>query len=1258
MHLYNLTLQPSSAITHSVSGSFSSVASTKVNEVVAANATHITLLRFINGVIHKVHSQPTFSTVRSLEAFRCPGFTRDFIVMGNDSGRICILEFDDSENRFVKVHKETFGKTGCRRIVPGQYLAVDPRGRAVMISAVEKQKFVYVLNRDNQNRLTISSPVEAHKSHTLVYATVGVDVGYENPIFACLELDYNEQEPLTKMLSYYEFDLGSNHVVKKHTVPVDRTAHYLISVPGGNDGPGGVLVASENYLTYHSNVPDSDTMSPKTVIPRRGDMSHERGLMIVAASMHKSKRKNARALLFFIIQSEVGDLYKVTLEQSDRNEVTDVVIKYFDTIPLGNSINVLKSGCLFLASEFADHALYKFRSIGDNDEDVIYAEMRVAAPDQSGTETVLPLFKPRELKNLQKVDTITSLSPLLDFKVTDLLGETQPQIYALCGRAERSTLRILRHGTPVNELAINPLPGACNRVFTIEAKQEDTNELYDKYIVISFSQYTLILSIGETVTEVTDSGFLQTTSTVYARGGMGINRDSFLQVHPNGVNLIHPDGNIFEWELNTAHSAKPNRVIRYASANATQVCVVCSDGQIIYFEYNTMTGQLNEVHRIEMQYEVTCVSLGNIPENRSRARFMALGCAADKTVRLLSVNPDDCCTVVSRLGCTSEPESIVVDEQPDGDMRLITGLSNGMCMWTKIDPATGELTDSRVKLLGAKPVQLVRMKLSSDETAVLALSSRSWIILNRERRRIFVPLVYDTLIHASGFYSAQLSEGGLVALANDATGKPSLRVANIDRDQLRNTFFEKRIPTLLTPRKLEVLPQEGKLIVIESDHNRVTKPAEDGDEEMKEAELDEAEYGRTRGAPKSSQWDSIIAVYDPQTLTREFAISLSELGTNESAISLAIVPFSKTAATATSRRQDKNTVNYLVVGTAVNLNLYPNPQQRVQSAPTGNIRVYQILTNKNRQVQLKFIHSTSIKEGLPQALIPFRGQLLTGVGNTLRLYELGQRQLLRKCELKECTPQRIVTLNSDGNRIYVGDMTHSFHYVKYDATEGTFRLFADDPSPHWLTCAQPLDYDTVAGGDKFGNIFISRLPSNVRDDEVDLSYENSSQWVWQRGLLNGAPNKLQPQAGIYVGEVVTRLQLASFTPGAPSALMYSTVGGTIGMVVPFAHHQDVEFFQKLEMTLREQANKIDDTGSSSGDVKLIDYFVCGRDHLSYRSSYFPVKAVVDGDLIELTLQNLTTRGAIRSMNNAGEALDRTPEDIEKKIESMRSMYGV
>jgi len=60
----------------------------------------------------------------------------------------------------------------------------------LVTGAVEKQKLVYILNRDAQARLTISSPLEAHKSNTLVYHMVGVDVGFENPTFACLEIDY------------------------------------------------------------------------------------------------------------------------------------------------------------------------------------------------------------------------------------------------------------------------------------------------------------------------------------------------------------------------------------------------------------------------------------------------------------------------------------------------------------------------------------------------------------------------------------------------------------------------------------------------------------------------------------------------------------------------------------------------------------------------------------------------------------------------------------------------------------------------------------------------------------------------------------------------------------------------------------------------------------------------------------------------------------------------------------------------------------
>ena len=279
-------------------------------------------------------------------------FVTDYIIVGSDSGRITILDYNPTLNKFNRVHLETFGKSGVRRVIPGQYLACDPKGRACLIASVEKNKLVYVLNRNAQAELTISSPLEAHKSHCLVFALVALDVGYENPIFACLEVDYGEadQDPtgqayeeIEKMLVYYELDLGLNHVVRKWAEPVDRTANCLFQVPGGTDGPSGVLVCAEDSVYYrHSGRP-----SHRVPIPRRKGVVEDpnRKRTIISGVMHKM-----RGAFFFLLQTEDGDLFKVTLEHDD-GAVDRIRIKYFDTVPIATSLCILKSGFLFVASE-------------------------------------------------------------------------------------------------------------------------------------------------------------------------------------------------------------------------------------------------------------------------------------------------------------------------------------------------------------------------------------------------------------------------------------------------------------------------------------------------------------------------------------------------------------------------------------------------------------------------------------------------------------------------------------------------------------------------------------------------------------------------------------------------------------------------------------------------------------------------------------------------------------------------------------------
>ena len=337
MHLYNLTLQPPTAITQAIVGNFSGA---RQQEIIVSHGTRLELLRpdAQTGKVSTVISTEVFGSIRSLAAFRLTGGTKgeelsmflflplilgsfsDYAIVGSDSGRIIILDYDPKTSSFVKLHQETYGKSGARRIVPGQYLATDPKGRSVMIAAMEKAKLVYILNRDAAANLTISSPLEAHKNAAIIHHIVGLDVGFENPMFAALEVEYTEsdQDPTgeafnkaekvwkflpqlifslliaQQMLTYYELDLGLNHVVRKWSEATDPRANLLVQVPGGQlassdrfDGPSGVLVCCEDHIIYrHVDIPQH-----RVPIPRRKHPLEDpsRGLIITSAVMHKMK---------------------------------------------------------------------------------------------------------------------------------------------------------------------------------------------------------------------------------------------------------------------------------------------------------------------------------------------------------------------------------------------------------------------------------------------------------------------------------------------------------------------------------------------------------------------------------------------------------------------------------------------------------------------------------------------------------------------------------------------------------------------------------------------------------------------------------------------------------------------------------------------------------------------------------------------------------------------------------------------------------
>lgn len=59
-----------------------------------------------------------------------------------------------------------------------------------------------------------------------------------------------------------------------------------------------------------------------------------------------------------------------------------------------------------------------------------------------------------------------------------------------------------------------------------------------------------------------------------------------------------------------------------------------------------------------------------------------------------------------------------------------------------------------------------------------------------------------------------------------------------------------------------------------------------------------------------------------------------------------------------------------------------------------------------------------------------------------------------------------------GHRVYATDVQESFHFIRYKRQENQLIVFADDTHPRWITAACKLDYNTMAGADKFGNITV------------------------------------------------------------------------------------------------------------------------------------------------------------------------------------------
>ncbi|KAJ2741010.1 pre-mRNA-splicing factor rse1 [Coemansia sp. BCRC 34301] len=1032
------------------------------------------------------------------------GGNKDYIVLASDTGAIAIIEF--RSGRFVTVQYHEFGRTGLRRLVAGQYVAADPRGRAVMVAAVERSKIVYIVTRDSEARLMLASPLEANRTGSVCFDVVGVDVGYENPVFAAIESNY-EDASSGKQLVYYELDLGLNHVVRKWSVQVGESAHRLIGLPGGDDGPSGVLVCLEGGIEYrHFTAAGGEAMVHAVTIPRHSQDREERGAMIVAHAVHRMKKA-----FFILAQTESGDLFKITVDFAS-DSVSRVGIKYFDTVLAGaSSISILRAGFLFAAAggpSGGSHQLFQFENLGEDKEE----------KEEDGF-----FERHAELQSLVLVDEIEGAWPVIKSQVLHVAhGEEAPQIYAACGTGPRSSLKIMRHGAEVAEVVALELPGAAQGVWALGGDLD--------LIVVSFGDSTLVLQAGSEGDELVSAGdslglgLDEATLGVAAVDGGGL-----VQVTRRAVRHIRADGRVTEW------AAPAPASITCAAVNARQAVVGLSRGaQCVYFELDERLELREHSERLAVGGDVTCVALAPVAPTRLLAGLVAVGCS-DQTVRVHALDAPRCLEPLSLQAVAAAPSAVGLADHGSADLLLYAGLANGLLVRARVDAASGDVSDTRTRFLGA---QAVRLCAAADAVVALA-GGAPWLCHMTAGRVQATPLSYDAVD-----WCAAMSGGGLVCVAG-----ADLRVLTVDR--AGSALTSATIPLAHTPRAFCVHDASRFFALIETDAD-----------------------------------SSLVRVVSPFDGTTVF---VDDLASGLVAVSLAPVRF--------AADPDHE---HVAVG--------------CKQGPSGCVRLYR-WTGDGRCLEL--VHVTPV-DGVPQALLPFAGLLAVALGAGLALFDAGLKRLLRKAYTPSVAPHRIAALHAHptlpATRLLAADVRESLLAVAFNASTRVFHVTVSDTLPRHVTALCALDDGfSVVGADKFGSLFVLRAPAEATEKK---------------------PGRWQSVAEFHVGDIVTAINACSLAPHACPVILYSTLLGAVHVAVPMVSQNDVDFFVALEAAMRQLPS------------------VAGRDHLAYRSSFMPVRSVVDGDLCEaFYLLSHAQREIVAAK------VDRTQHDIMKKMEDIRAMFA-
>jgi len=751
---------------------------------------------------------------------------------------------------------------------------------------------------------------------------------------------------------------GAKHVA---TVAADRLVPVSLPL-------GGVMVLGSSIVAYHDATGEC-----------AGSIhSGPRGIAAVA--------RVASARLRWLVGGADGSLWQVALHAELGDDLSsgvspELVVEHLGMASPAAALVSLTSDLVFVGCACGDSQVVRIRE-GDD------------VSSRLGLE-----------------DAWTSLAPIVDFCVADVDGRGQSQVAACCGLGATGSLRLVRVGVGVNEVAaVDGFAGVMGMWVAGSCDDPPRDACGLQLLVLTFVTHTRVFSMrtgSEAFTEESESGLLHQEETLLC-GDLG---ESIIQVTATGIHAMSLASRACtgSWSVPTGVRAQA------ASIAPSGVLVGVSTGHAFLLRLQQQGGSQSGFD-IAAQWalgaDVACLHVSE-----------SLCVAALWTPELCFLWPQ-CEGKVCRHSLPEEsvPRSVIVTRRGAG-LSVLIGMGNGWLQTLCVDEQTGACSQQKLLCLGTLPVRLSVFRPEPGGIEhILATGTRPTIIHETTHGQFATTAVnLPEVSHAAQLPMAD-HHGCLALVSNDR-----LLIGALEEIQ---KVHVQTVPLGQSPHCICWLRSARAFAI-------ACQP---------EPELPGAPVAPLAGSADNAC--ASLKLVDCESLD---VLQSLQMGCHERICSLCPVVF------------EGDPTEYLAVGTAL---VHSHEHEPL----SGQVMLYRVHgCGSVKRVDLVAKQDVS---GAVYTMSPFLGMLLGSVNNRVVIWRYdavaGFSEVCSHCGGNTL----VLHLRSVGERIFVGDMMRSASLLVYRSDRQALEEIARYIGAVWLSAAEAPTSSACLCADDLHNLFV------------------------------------------------------------------------------------------------------------------------------------------------------------------------------------------